>query len=121
MAARPNGRERGGITFHHPGAFWFGAGAVTGGVLLMLPMYISARDLSCPGAAKYCLAGKDVNTAMLVGMVLTIVGIVSTAYGLFPRLSEVSHGYVSRIRVRALDDAKIRGTHVALLLVLAAA
>src|SRR5213080_1210296 len=38
------GRRMGGIEFHHPAAFWFGAAAVTIGVLLMLPMYIGASD-----------------------------------------------------------------------------
>jgi MFS transporter, putative metabolite:H+ symporter len=105
----------GGITFHHPGAFWAGAAAVTLGVILMLPFYMQAEDQN------YVLAGQRADTPMLIGMVLIIVGIAATAYGLFPRLSEVSKGFVSRIRVKALDDAPIRGTHVGLLLVMAAA
>jgi putative MFS transporter len=105
----------GGITFHHPGAFWAGAAAVTLGVILMLPFYLQAEDQG------YVLAGQGADTTMLIGMALIIVGIAATAYGLFPRLSEVSRGYVSRIRVRALDDAPIKASHVGLLLVMAAA
>ena len=112
------GRRIGGIEFHHPGAFWFGAAAVTAGVLLMLPMYIGARD---DPAGRYHLAGQSPDAAMWIGMILSIVGIAATSYALFPRLSEVSRGYVSRIRVRALDDAPIRPAHVALLVVMAAA
>jgi putative MFS transporter len=33
----------GGVTFHHPKAFWFGAAATTAGVILHLPMYFGAR------------------------------------------------------------------------------
>ena len=33
-----------GVTFPHPGAFWFGTVATTVGVILHLPMYIAARE-----------------------------------------------------------------------------
>jgi MFS transporter, putative metabolite:H+ symporter len=108
-------RSTGGITFHHPAAFWFGIAAVTVGVALHLPMFLGAED------DNYQLVGNSVDAPMAIGMVLTLIGIAATAYGLFPRLSEVSKGFVSRIRVKALDDAPIRGTHVGLLLVMAAA
>ncbi|HJP66693.1 MAG TPA: MFS transporter [Actinomycetota bacterium] len=122
----------GGIEFHHRGAFWSGTAAVTLGVVLMLPMYLGNSSRTCPGnsitpdgpvprALKYCLVGLRPDGWMWFGMLLTLVGLVATAYGLFPRLSQVSRGYVSRIRVRALDDAPIRPAHVALLLVMAAA
>jgi len=112
---------RGGIEFHHRAAFWFGAAAVTAGVLLMLPIYLGASDRACGAVPKYCLHGLKPDTAMWFGMILTLIGLAATGYGLFPRLSQVSTGYVSRIRVRALDDAPIRPAHVALLLVMAAA
>jgi putative MFS transporter len=105
----------GGITFHHPGAFWFGVVAVTAGVVLHIPMFIDAKDTG------YQLVGMDPSATMYAGMALLMVGIAATFYGLFPRLSEVSRGHIARFRVRALDDAPIRGTHVALLLVMAAA
>lgn len=111
--ARPTGV--GGIAFHHPGAFWFGIAAVTVGVALHLPMYLGASDMG------YRLAGEPMDAGMIGGMFLIIVGLAATTYGLFPRLSEVSHGYVARLRVRALDDAPIRASHVGLLLVMAAA
>lgn len=108
-------RPIGGMAFTHPGAFWFGIGAVTAGVLLHLPMFFGAEDMG------YRLVGEKVDGAMMVGMGLIIVGLAATFYGLFPRLSEVSRGYVSRIRVRALDDAPIKPAHVALLVVMAVA
>jgi len=113
--AQPTTRHSGRISFHHPTAFWSGAAAVTAGVLLMLPFYFSARK------NHYHLAGKSIDGAMTVGMILALLGIAACAYGLFPRLSDVSKGYVSRIRVRALDDAPLRPAHVALLLVMAVA
>jgi len=70
-------RRTSGITFHHPAAFWFGAGAVTAGVLLHLPMFFGAKD------SDYHLVGMQVNTPMKIGMGLTIAGMAATAYGLF--------------------------------------
>src|SRR5205809_3569278 len=101
--------------YEHPAAFWFGVAAVTVGVLLHLPFYFSARH------DHYILKGKSPDGAMWFGMLLILVGLVSTGYGLFPKLSEVSRGYVSRIKVRAMDEAKIKPAHIGLLLVMAAA
>ena len=108
-------RAAGGITFHHPVAFWVGSLAVTVGVILHLPMYLGSSEMG------YMLSGMEMDASMRIGMALILVGIASTFYGLFPRLSDVSKGYVARFRVRALDDAPIRQAHVGLLLVMAAA
>ena len=114
MATSPT-RKLNGIAYEHPAAFYFGVTAVTVGVLLHLPFYYSARH------EHYHLAGRTPDGALMFGMALIIIGLASTVYGLFPRLSEVSRGYVSRIRVRALDDAPISAKHVGLLFVMAAA
>jgi putative MFS transporter len=116
MAARSVGKASlGGITFHHPGAFWFGIVAVTVGVLAHLPMFLMADDMS------YMLVGERMDATMIAGMVLIVVGIAATMYGIFPRLSTVSRNYVARVRVKALDDAPLKGSHIALLLAMAAA
>jgi putative MFS transporter len=126
MALRATSTEsnRRGIEFKRPRAFWLGVAAVTAGVLLMLPMYFSGKD-DCVVAKGvrtcYQLAGHKLDASMVIGMLLSMVGVAATAYGLFPRLSEVSRGQVSRIRVKALDDAPIRPAHIALLVVMAAA
>src|SRR5207249_7466051 len=96
-----------------------------------LQCYLAARDgcevvphtISGSPRVKQCyvLAEKTAGASMWLGMLLIFVGLVATAYGLFPRLSEVSRGYVSKIRVRAMDEAKISPAHVGLLLVMAAA
>lgn len=103
------------IAYQHPIAFWLGVVVVTAGVLLHLPMYFGAADMD------YRLVGMPADLPMTIGMVLIVVGIALTVYGLFPRLSKVTKGPVSRIRVRALDDAPIKPAHVALLSVMAAA
>src|SRR5262249_50068841 len=98
-------RER--TTVLHPRAGSVLAAAATRGVILMLPFYFSASDKSNAAVPKYVLAGTKVDGLMWLGMILSLVGIAACAYGVFPKLSEVSKGTVSRIRVRALDDAKI--------------
>lgn len=108
-------RKAAGISFEHPVAFWVGVSAVTVGVLLHFPMYYESRHMN------YRMAGMSPDMPMLIGMMLIFVGLAATIYGLVPRISEVSRGYVSRIRVRALDDAPIKPAHVGLLLVMAAA
>ncbi|MGI8808849.1 MAG: MFS transporter [Acidimicrobiales bacterium] len=106
--------RRGGITFHHPGAFWGGSAAVTVGVLLHLPMYNSARDMG------YRLVGMPVDGPMKAGMALVLVGLAATFYGLIPSLSAVPKA-ASTVRVRALDDAKLSPAHIGLLVVMAIA
>ena len=102
-------------TFGNPLAFWAGAAAVALGVSLHLPMYVASRDMN------YRMAGMPLDTAMLVGMVLIVIGLLASFWGLMPRDDERQSGIESRIRIRALDEAPIRWSHVALLLVMAAA
>ena len=115
------GRQRkifsslGGIAFPHPVAFWFGTLATILGVVLHLPMYIGARDMG------YRLVGMPMDTSMMIGMLLIIVGLVASLYGLYPRSAEATAGLVSQIRVRALDEAPMRAAHVGLLVVMAIA
>lgn len=104
-----------GVTYEHPLAFWLGVTAVTVGTLMQLPMYFHAKDMG------YRLKGMSFDLTMTTGMVLIFVGIGLTAWGLFPRLADVTQGAVSRIRVKALDDAPITGAHIGLILVMAAA
>ena len=104
---------RGGLSRREPLA-WAGIAAVTAGVLLHLPIYVQARD------DDYMLAGMSVDAPMAVGMVLIVIGLVATAYGLFPKVLPRT-GPVSRVSVRALDDAPLQKSHVGLLLVMAAA
>lgn len=104
---------RGRISRREPLA-WAGIAAVTAGVLLHLPIYVQARD------EDYMLAGMSVDAPMAVGLGLIVIGLVATAYGLFPRVLPRA-GPVARVSVRALDDAPLQKSHVGLLLVMAAA
>ena len=54
----------GAITYDRPAAFWAGIVAVTGGVLLHLPMYLQARSVH------YRLVGMAVDRPMVIGMVV---------------------------------------------------
>lgn len=108
------GRRSGGVAFHHPVSFWMGSAAVTAGVLLHLPMYIGARD------AGYDLVGMSIDAPMVVGMALIIAGLAATLYGLVPSVARVGSAPAA-LRVRALDDARLSGAHVALLAVIALA
>lgn len=103
----------GGLRFHHPAAFWAGAAAVTAGVVLHVPMYLGSADMG------YQLDGMPVDLPMKLGMALILAGLAATLYGVFPSLSATPA--TARVRVRALDDAKLSPAHVGLLLVMAAA
>ncbi len=104
-----------GVTYEHPVAFWAGVGAVIVGTLMQLPMYFGAKDMG------YRLRGMPFDATMIAGMALIVVGVALTAYGLFPRFADVTQGAVSRIKVKALDDARITRAHVGLILVMAVA
>src|SRR5450759_313820 len=102
-------------SFGHRGAFWAGVVAVIAGVILHLPMYVEARDVG------YRLVGMPLEAPMIAGMVLIVAGLAATIWGLIPR--DDPHALASdvHIRVRALDEVPIRSSHVALMLVMAAA
>jgi len=103
-----------GVTYEHPVAFWAGVAAVIVGTLMQLPMYFDAKDMG------YRLRGMPFDGTMLVGMGLIFLGIGLTVYGLLPSLDAGSEA-VSRIKVKALDDARITRAHIGLILVMAGA
>jgi putative MFS transporter len=51
----------GGVTFHHPIAFWFGVVAVTAGVIAHIPMYLMGKDNG------YKLVGMPMDRPMMIG------------------------------------------------------
>jgi putative MFS transporter len=69
----------------------------------------------------YHLAGMPMDTPMLIGMFLIVLGLISSFYGLYPRSAGATGLTASQIGVRALDDARITSAHVALLLAMAIA
>ena len=103
---------RGGVIFHHPGAFWFGVVAVTLGFAAHLPMYLMGKDMG------YRLVGMPMDPLMVAGMAAIVAGLAASFYGLYPR-TPAADAAAARVRVRALDDAPITPTHIGLLLAMA--
>src|SRR5579859_6432634 len=101
--------------FEHPVIFWLGAAACTAGVILHIPMYYSARGMH------YQMVGMQPDATMITGMVLIGAGLIAALYGLLPRQSRQIEERAAQIQVRALDEARIRPQHVALLLVISVA
>jgi putative MFS transporter len=78
-------------------------------------MYVQAKDMG------YRLAGMPLDVGMIIGMVLIVGGLVATIWGLIPHDHVHTLASDVHIRVRALDEVPIRASHVALMLVMAAA
>ena len=108
-------RVAGGVAFGNAGAFWFGVAAVTGGVMLHMPMYIMGKDIG------YRLVGMPMDALMQFGMIAIIVGLIASLYGLFPRGGTPNTVGASRIRVSALDDAPLTWAHAGLLVTMSIA
>ncbi len=105
----------GGVTFHHAGAFWFGALAVTAGVIAHLPMYLMGKE------SGYRLVGMPMDLPMMIGMAAIVVGLLASLYGLYPGAAATPPGGAPKVRVSAMDDAPITLAHVGLLLTMAVA
>ncbi len=103
------------ISYGHRTAFWGGVVCVTAGVVLHLPMYLGARR------QHYRLADMSVDTPMIAGMILIVLGLAAVTYGLVKKPAGVGTGHLAGLRVRAMDEARIGPAHVGLLLVLAVA
>jgi putative MFS transporter len=112
-APSPSGRPA--IVFRNRLAFAAGVAAVIGGVGLQLPMYIDASDMG------YRLSGMPMDQPMLIGMVLVVIGLGLSLYGVLPTAAPPASDAGTHLRVRALDDAPINRAHVILLVVMAIA
>jgi putative MFS transporter len=97
--------------FRHPWAFWTGVAAVTAGVLLHVPMFLSAKDDG------YMLSGMPMDGWMLFGMVLMAAGYVAVVYGLSPRFSRAVTE-TSEVEFETLEESKLTWAHIRLMLVL---
>lgn len=106
-----------GIEFRHPAAFWAGVAAVSAGVLAHLPDFVGARDM------RYQMTGMPMSTPMLAGMLLIVVGLALTAYGLIPfgELWRPRAAAGTSVHFRTMDDANLTPQHWGLLFVLGVA
>ncbi len=96
-----------------PLAFWFGALAVTTGVALHLPMFFSMSSMG------YRMAGMPMDTGMIVGMVLIVVGFAASAYGLFPPAQRQRTAITPQSAALSVEtDGRLSPAHWKLMLVL---
>ena len=97
-------------------SFWAGLAAVTGGVLLHLPMFVDARP------QHYVLRGMPFDPWMAVGMVLIVAGYGAVLYGLVPVADRrPRRGASGEAELTALDSVRLGPAHVKLMLVLVVA
>ncbi len=96
-------------------AFVAGCIAVTIGVCAHLPMFAMAR------AMHYRLAGMPMDTGMIVGMALIVLGTLVAAYGLLPRNVAAQRAAAADIVVAAPEDAALGPAHWGLMAVLVVA
>lgn len=104
----------GGIELARPLYFWLGFLVTVAGVILHVPMYLMGADMG------YRLAGMPMDTPMTIGMVLLVVGIAATGYGLVPAGAFTTRP-AGEVRVKALDDARMRPAHIGLIVVMSVA
>ncbi|MEO3800400.1 MFS transporter [Nonomuraea sp. B1E8] len=104
----------GGVELARPLYFWLGFLATVAGVVLHLPMYVHGADMH------YRLAGMPMDLPMTIGMGLIVAGLAVTAYGLVPPGTFAARP-AGEVRVRALDDARMRPAHIGLIVVMSLA
>jgi putative MFS transporter len=104
-------KQLNGRSYERPAAFWAGAALTIAGVALQLPMFYMAR------MHHYRLAGMPVSNDMLIGMGLMFAGLGMTAYGLVPPARSLVKA-LGKFSVTPLDDARIRPSHIGLLIVM---
>ena len=100
-----------GTRFHHPVAFWSGTVAIAAGVCAHIPMFAAARDMH------YRMAGMPIDSMMLVGMALILVGLAAAVYGIVPRRAAPGGGGRA-IALHVADNAPLTQAHARLLGVL---
>ena len=93
-------------------AFILGVIAVTGGVLLHLPMFLMGR------MTHYQLAGMPMGNDMYLGMALIVGGALTAAYGLLPHRIQAHRAASANVVVAAPEDAQLGRAHWGLMTVL---
>ena len=94
-------------------AFSAGCVAVTVGVLLHLPMFVTGKDLG------YQLAGMPMDPPMIWGMALIVGGVMLSSYGVLPKAQAVQAP--ADVAVTPPEDAPLTAAHAWLMVVLVVA
>lgn len=95
----------------HSVAFWFGTLYILAGFALHLPDYFSQRGNG------FALSGLPMSHLMHFGMVLIVIGIALTAYGLFP-VHTGARDASRDFQLHSLDDATLNRKHWQLITVM---
>ena len=105
---------RRGVEFHRPWAFWSGSLALTAGVLMHFPEFLSMSGMH------YRMAGMQMGALMIAGMWLICGGFLLATWGLLPPPSTAPRK-TPAYHLEAMDDATLTGAHWGLLFVLGVA
>jgi MFS transporter, putative metabolite:H+ symporter len=93
-------------------AFWIGSAVVSVGVLLHIPMFWMARN------SGFNMSGMPMDSGMLLGMLMIVLGIAAAGYGLLPIRRPDADPYHS---IAPPEDAPLTAAHWKLMGVLAVA
>lgn len=107
-----------GLSFHHPFAFWLGCALIVAGVLAHMPMFMMGQH------THWQMVGMPMTTEMWLGMAAIPVGLVLSAYGMMPRLSQMRStlaGDAGRLHFHVADSVKLNAQHWKLVAVLVVA
>ena len=108
--------KSGGITFHHPAAFWLGCALLSAGVFAHVPMFLMGKH------THWQMVGMPMDGWMLAGMAAILLGLLLSTYGLMPRLAQMRQTLQgSRVHLHVADGAPLNRAHGMLVLVLVVA
>ena len=108
--------KAGGLSFHHPAAFWLGCLLLTAGVFAHAPMFLMGRH------THWQMVGMPMDGTMLAGMAAIPLGLLLSTYGLMPRLAQMRHTLQGgRVHLHVADSAPLNHAHWALVAVLVVA
>ncbi|MGV8941052.1 MAG: MFS transporter [Lysobacter sp.] len=104
----------GGLSFHHPLAFWAGCGMLVAGVLSHLPMFMMGRHTG------WQMVGMPMDGWMLAGMALIPLGLGLAFYGLMPRLAQMRQALADgeQLQFHVADGVALNREHWKLVLAL---
>ena len=91
--------------------FWGACAAIAAGVLLHLPMLVTAHHMGNR------LHGMPMDAQMWLGMALIALGVPAAVYGALPR-TRASHGSHAGTQYEAPDTTRLNGWHAGVLIVL---